>query len=152
MKRTMKKILPILLSLVVICSIIWYLFVYDRGFMQDILLGSARFFEQQGNHSISTWLYNQAYLHSGNSDSVIIELAERFKKMGNYTQAEVVLTRAIADNGSVDLYIAVVSNPAGVLNQADVGGVYQGEWIQGVDRWITTVYQPLPYKLPRTGY
>ena len=47
---------------------------------------------------------------------------------------------------------AVVSNPAGVLNQADVGGVYQGEWIQGVDRWITTVYQPLPYKLPRTGY
>lgn len=107
MKRTMKKILPILLSLVVICSIIWYLFVYDRGFMQDVLLGSARFFEQQGNHGIATWLYNQAYLHSGNSDSVIIELAERFKKMGNYTQAEVVLTRAIAENASVDLYVAL---------------------------------------------
>ena len=107
MKRTMKKILPILLSLVVICSIIWYLFVYDRGFMQDVLLGSARFCERYGNHNIATWLYNQAYLQSGNSDSVIIELAERFKRMGNYTQAEVVLTRAIAENGSVDLYIAL---------------------------------------------
>ena len=107
MKRTMKRILPILLSLVVICSIIWYLFVYDRGFMQDILLSSARFCEQYGNHSIATWLYNQAYLQSGNADSVIIELAERFKKTGNYTQAEVVLTRAIAENGSVDLYVAL---------------------------------------------
>ena len=107
MKRTMKRILPILLSLVVICSIIWYLFVYDRGFMQDILLSSARFCEQHGNYNIATWLYNQAYLQSGNADSVIIELAERFRKTDNYTQAEVVLTRAIAENGSVDLYVAL---------------------------------------------
>ncbi len=107
MKRTMKRFLPILLSLVIICSIIWYLFAYDRGFMQDILLGSARYFEQQGNHSIATWLYNQAYLYSGNDDGVIIELAERFKKIGNYTQAEVVLTNAIKEGGSADLYIAL---------------------------------------------
>lgn len=107
MKRIVKRILPILLSLVVICSIFWYLFVYDRGFMQDILLGSARYFEQQGNHSIATWLYNQAYLHSGNDDDVIIELAERFKKIGNYTRAEVVLSSAIAENASADLYVAL---------------------------------------------
>ncbi len=107
MKRVMKRFLPILLSLVVICSIFWYLFVYDRGFMQDILLGSARYFEQQGNHSVATWLYNQAYLHSGNDDDVIIELSERFKKIGNYTQAEVVLSSAIAENASVDLYVAL---------------------------------------------
>lgn len=107
MKRTFKRLLPIFLSLVVICSIIWYLFSYDRGFMQDILLGSARYFEQQGNHGIATWLYNQAYLHSGNDDDVIIELAERFKKIGNYTQAEVVLSSAIAEGGSADLYVAL---------------------------------------------
>ena len=107
MKRTIKRFLPIILSLVIICSIIWYLFSYDRGFMQDILLGSARYFEQQGNHQIATWLYNQAYLHSGNDDSVIIELAERFKKIGNYTQAEVVLTNAIKEGASVELYIAL---------------------------------------------
>lgn len=107
MKRTIKRLLPILLSLVVICSIVWYLFIYDRGFMQDVLLTSARFFERQGNHSAATWLYNQAYLHSGNDDSVIIELADRFKKIGNYTQAEVVLTSAIAEGGSADLYVAL---------------------------------------------
>lgn len=107
MKRTLKRLLPIFLSLVVICSIIWYLFIYDRGIMQDILLGSARYFEQQGNHQIATWLYNQAYLQSGNDDNVIIELAERFKKIGNYTQAEVVLTSAISEGGSADLYIAL---------------------------------------------
>ena len=107
MKRTMKRFLPIFLSLVIICSIIWYLLAYDRGFMQDILLGSARYFEQQGNHKVATWLYSQAYLHSGNDDGVIIELAERFKKIGNYTQAEVVLTNAIKEGGSADLYIAL---------------------------------------------
>ena len=107
MKRTIKRFLPIIISLVIICSIIWYLFSYDRGFMQDILLGSARYFEQQGNHQVATWLYNQAYLHSGNDDGVIIELAERFKKIGNFTQAEVVLTNAIKEGGSADLYIAL---------------------------------------------
>lgn len=107
MKRIFKRFLPILLSLVIICSIIWYLFAYDRGFMQDILLGSARYFEQQGNHQIATWLYSQAYQHSGNDDNVIIELAERFKKIGNYTQAEVVLTNAIKEGASAELYIAL---------------------------------------------
>lgn len=107
MKRTIKRFLPIIISLVIICSVIWYLFAYDRGFMQDILLGSARYFEQQGNHKAATWLYNQAYLHSGNDDGVIIELAERFKKIGNFTQAEVVLTNAIKEGGSADLYIAL---------------------------------------------
>ena len=107
MKRTLKRILPIFLSLVIICSIFWYLFVYDRGIMQDVLLSSARFFEQQGNHNIATWLYNEAYLQSGNDVKVIIELAERFKKMGNYTQAEVVLTNAISEGGSAELYIAL---------------------------------------------
>lgn len=107
MKRTLKRLLPIFLSLVIICSVIWYLFIYDRGIMQDILLSSARYFEQQGNHKIATWLYNEAYLQSGNDDSVIIELAERFKKIGNYTQAEVVLTNAISEGGSADLYIAL---------------------------------------------
>ena len=107
MKRSLKRILPILLSLVIICSIFWYLFVYDRGIMQDILLSSARFFEQQGNHNIATWLYNEAYLQSGTDVNVIIELAERFKKIGNYTQAEVVLTNAISEGGSAELYIAL---------------------------------------------
>ncbi len=107
MKRILKRILPILLGLVIICSILWYLFIYDRGFMQDILLGSARFFEKHGNHNIASKLYNEAYLRSDGSDDVIIELAERFKKIGSYTKAEVALSNAIAENPSADLYIAL---------------------------------------------
>ena len=107
MKRSMKRIIPILLGLVIICSIIWYLFVYDRGFMQDLFLSGARYFEKQGNNKTATWLYQQAYAHSDNDEDVIIELAERFKKIDNYTQAEVVLTNAIAEGGSVNLYIAL---------------------------------------------
>ena len=37
------------------------------------------------------------------------------------------------------------------VNEADVGGVYNGQWVQGVSRWVTTVYKK-PVKLPRTGY
>ena len=37
------------------------------------------------------------------------------------------------------------------VNQADVGGVYNGTWVQAISRWVTTVYgKPTP--LPRTGY
>ena len=37
------------------------------------------------------------------------------------------------------------------VNQADVGGVYNGQWIMATDRWVTTVYKPSK-PLPRTGY
>ena len=37
------------------------------------------------------------------------------------------------------------------VNVADVGGVYNGQWVQAVTRWVTTVYGK-PAKLPRTGY
>ena len=37
------------------------------------------------------------------------------------------------------------------VNQADVGGNYNGQWVQGMSRWVTNVYKK-PVKLPRTGY
>ena len=36
-------------------------------------------------------------------------------------------------------------------NTADVGGVYDGQWIMAADRWVTKVYAPVK-PLPRTGY
>lgn len=107
MKKTIKRILPIFLCIIVLCSIAWYLFSYDRGFTQDLMLSGARLFERQGSHSFATWLYNQAYLYCGGDDAVIIELAERFKNNDNYTKAEVALSNAIAEGGSVELYIAL---------------------------------------------
>ena len=37
------------------------------------------------------------------------------------------------------------------VNVADVGGVYNGQWVQAVSRWVATVYGK-PEPLPRTGY
>ena len=37
------------------------------------------------------------------------------------------------------------------VNVADVGGVYNGQWVQAVTRWVTTVYGKTE-PLPRTGY
>ncbi len=50
--------------------------------------------------------------------------------------------------------ISWIKGGAQFVNQADVGGVYNGQWIMATDRWVTTVYKPAkPSKpLPRTGY
>ncbi|MDY3018843.1 SpaA isopeptide-forming pilin-related protein [Candidatus Pseudoscillospira sp. SGI.172] len=37
------------------------------------------------------------------------------------------------------------------VNVADVGGVYNGQWVQAVTHWVTTVYGKTE-PLPRTGY
>ena len=48
---------------------------------------------------------------------------------------------------------AVANLPANssFVNIADVGGVYNGTWVQAISRWVTTVYGK-PDPLPRTGY
>ena len=49
---------------------------------------------------------------------------------------------------------AVAGLPAGsFVNVADVGGTYNGTWVQAVSRWVISVYgKPSVPKLPRTGY
>ena len=52
------------------------------------------------------------------------------------------------------VYCTVVSQLASgtqFTNQADVGGVYDGQWIMATSRWVTRVYKP-SQPLPRTGY
>jgi len=44
-----------------------------------------------------------------------------------------------------------LSNGAQFVNQADTGGMYNGQWIMATSRWVTKVYAPAK-KLPRTGY
>ena len=45
-----------------------------------------------------------------------------------------------------------LANSSGIVNVADVGGLYNGQWIQAVSRWLTTVYTKTTVKLPKTGY
>ena len=52
------------------------------------------------------------------------------------------------------LHCTAVANLASTsfVNVADVGGVYNGQWVQAVSRWVTTVYgKPAIPTLPRTG-
>jgi uncharacterized surface anchored protein len=52
------------------------------------------------------------------------------------------------------VYCDVVSWVTGgtqFTNQADAGGVYDGQWIMATSRWVTKVYKP-SNPLPRTGY
>lgn len=45
-----------------------------------------------------------------------------------------------------------LANNSGIVNVADVGGLCNGQWIQAVSRWLTTVYTKTTVKLPKTGY
>lgn len=107
MKNPLKSLVPILLSLLIIASLVWYCFVYDRDFTRDMLLKQARYHSTNGNPSIASWFYDLAYEHSGQDESVAIELANQFKADGNYTKAEYTLSNAIADGGTAELYIAL---------------------------------------------
>ena len=107
MKNVFRKIVPILLVLLIIASVLWYCFVYDRNFTRDMLLKQARFHSTEGNPELASWFYDLAYEHSGQDEIVAIELANQFKAEGNYTKAEFTLSNAIADGGTADLYMAL---------------------------------------------
>lgn len=107
MKKAIRILIPLVLVLAIIVCTGWYLFVYDRAFTRDILLYAARYFESNGNHSTSAWFYDRAYRQSGDNEAVAIELANQYKASGNYTKAEFTLSKAIADGGGIDLYIAL---------------------------------------------
>lgn len=60
-----------------------------------------------------------------------------------FAQVEAPMLYCIAVNG--------LGAGSSIVNTADVGGVYNGAWVQAVTRWTTSVYgKPTP--LPRTGY
>ena len=107
MKKTAKIIVPILMALLILATAVWYVFVYDRDFSRDMMLKQARLFSDNGNQAIASWFYDLAYEFSSQDDAVAIELANQFKAEGNYTKAEYTLSHAIADGGTLDLYIAL---------------------------------------------
>ena len=107
MKKFIQFLVPFLLIVLILASLVWYCFVFDRNFARDVLLSNARFFSTNGNQKAAAWFYDTAYLHSGQDEGVAIELANQFKAEGNYTKAEYTLSQAIADGGSTDMYVAL---------------------------------------------
>lgn len=107
MKKFFRFIISLVLGLLVVASIGWYLFSYDREFTRDTLLSQARFHDEHGNARMSSWFYDMAYNFSGQDEHVAIELAEQYKADGNFTKAEYTLSNAINDDASPELYIAL---------------------------------------------
>ena len=107
MKKLMHVLVPLLLSVLLVISVGWYLFVYDRDFTRDLLLQQARNNDIAGNSGLSSWFYNLAYNYSGQDENVAIELANQYKSAGNYTKAEVTLSKAIAAGATKELYMAL---------------------------------------------
>lgn len=107
MKKIFHIIIPFLLAVLILASLFWYCFIYDRSFTRDMLLGQARYHSTDGNPKMASWFYDRAYELSGQDDDVALELANQFKNAGNYTKAEFTLTNAIADHPTVELYTAL---------------------------------------------
>ena len=107
MKKTMKILIALILVVAILASLIWYIFVYDRSFIRDMLISSARKCANTGYSSLSSMFYDAAYEFAGQDENVAIELANQYKEEGNYTKAEFTLANAIADGGTSELYIAL---------------------------------------------
>lgn len=107
MKKTIRFLVPLMMLILILGSVVWYLFVYDRDFTRDTLLSQARFQDLHGNARISSWCYNMAYNFSGHDQNVAIELANQYKSDGNYTKAEYTLTEAISSAPTAELYAAL---------------------------------------------
>lgn len=107
MKKFLKIFLPILLSLIILCGTAWYFLVYDRDLTRDLLLSSARFFEQQGSTAISGWLYDVTFDNFGDNDEITLELVQQHLDNGNYTRAESTLYKAIRNGGGSELYLTL---------------------------------------------
>ena len=107
MKKFFRFLIPLLLVITIVGSLVWYAFVYDRSFVRDMLISSARTCANMGYSSLASMFYDMAYNHAGQDENVAIELANQYKEEGNYTKAEYTLANAIADGGTSELYIAL---------------------------------------------
>ena len=152
MKKAIRIILPIFLVLCIIVCTAWYLFVYDKAFTRDVLLSIARYNDDQGNHKIATWFYNNAYIQAGDNDAVAIELAQQYKNIGNYTKAEFTLSNAIKDGGGIDLYIALCKTYVEQDKLLDAVSMLNGITNEEVKKELEKMRPSAPTAAPAPGF
>ena len=107
MKRLVKIFTVLLLAAAILLGTAWYLLEYDTDFTHDMLLRGARFFEDQGYPTISTWMYDRAYKYGQSIEEIALELGKYYRSMGNYAKVEETLLRAIRDGGGVNIYLSL---------------------------------------------
>lgn len=107
MKKLLKVVVPIVLAVALLGCSIWYLFIYDRTFTQDMMLQAARFFDRHNQVAAAQMFYGFAYDLARDNDAVAIELANQYKNDGNFSKAEYTLHKAIQDGGGANIYVAL---------------------------------------------
>ena len=152
MKKFMKKLIPFLLVLVILASLVWYGFVYDRNYTRDILLGQARLFSTNGYPKVANFFYDTAYNFSDQDDGVAIELANQFKAVGNYTKAEYTLSHAIADGGTPDLYVALCKTYVEQDKLLDAVNMLDNIQDASIKRQLDFMRPKAPYSDPEPGF
>ena len=152
MKKFMKRLVPFLLVLLIIASLVWYCFVYDRDFTRDMLLMQARNHSTNGNPKVASWFYNLAYEHSGQDENVAIELANQFKADGNYTKAEYTLSNAIADGGTAELYMALCKTYVEEAKLLDAVNMLDNIGDSAIKAELEAMRPVAPYSDPVPGY
>ena len=105
MKKATRFLVSLMLGLLIFASVFWYLFIYDRDFTRDTLLSQARFQALHGNSRLSSWFYDAAYGFSGHDENVAIELANQYKRAGNYTKAELTALSKVCSRCGMPLYM-----------------------------------------------
>ena len=152
MKKFMKKLIPILLVLLILASLVWYGFVYDRNATRDLLLSQARLFSTYGYPKVANFFYDTAYNFTDQDDGVAIELANQFKAVGNYTKAEYTLSHAIADGGTPDLYMALCKTYVEQDKLLDAVNMLDNIQDPSIKRQLDFMRPKAPYSDPEPGF
>ena len=77
MKKFFRFIISLVLGLLVVASIGWYLFSYDRDFTRDTLLSQARFHDEHGNSRMSSMARNEMIFGHAQSPEEAVEKLEK---------------------------------------------------------------------------
>lgn len=152
MKKTIRIITAIVLTLAILACSAWYLFVYDREFTRDLLLSCARGFESTGKHNTAAWFYNMAYDQSDDGDGVAIELAQQYKNSGNYTKAEYTLYNAISNGAGADVYIALSKLYVEQDKLLDAVNMLNGITNEEIKQQLEAMRPAPPVATPQPGY
>ena len=152
MKKTIRILTVVVLTVAIILCSAWYLFIYDREFTRDVLLSCARGMESTGSHNAAAWFYNLAYTQSDDGDDVAIELAQQYKKSGNFTKAEYTLYNAIANGGGADVYIALSKLYVEQDKLLDAVTMLNGITNESIKQQLDAIRPAAPAVTPEPGF
>ncbi len=152
MKKLFHIVIPFLLAVLILASLFWYCFIYDRAFTRDMLLGQARYHSTEGNPKMASWFYDRAYDLSGKDDDVALELANQFKNAGNFTKAEYTLTNALADHPTTELYTALCKTYVQQDKLLDAVNLLDGIDDASIKSELDAMRPAAPVTIPEPGF